>query len=100
MQPDLNDLEKFIECFFELNINLNDVFHFAGGDSYSIASYNLAYILPIYRKYEFDALVAYVAIARGYDPDIPQHITTNFKKAKKEIELIQDKFYYEDDEDD
>lgn len=76
--------------FHEMSINLNDTFYYASADSETIYEYDIAKILPTFKKYGQDTLVAYAAIVRGHDPQIKQNITENYKEAKKELGALLD----------
>jgi hypothetical protein len=74
-----------------MNLNMNDTFHYACGDSEELDSKDVEVIIPIIQKYGNDVLVAYSAIRRGYDPTIPQRVTEEFKKAKEELIPLAEK---------
>ena len=83
------------EEFSSATINLNDTFHPAA-DGEDIDGFNLYYIFPVYKNYGRDALLAYTALKRGYDP-LKRFITPNFLKAKEEITKLLPKIDFEDD---
>ena len=79
-------LQALFRWTFWVDINLNDTFHYATADSESISADDLQDMEPIFDEFGFDAaIVAYVAILRGYDPTIPQVVTQEFKQAKAKI---------------
>lgn len=75
-------LENLINYSFNLQINMNDTFHYACSDVCEIENEDALDLLPFINDYGFDALIAYEAIKRGYNPDIPQHVTESFLKVK------------------
>ena len=90
----LNDL---LDSTFELIINLNDTFYHAS-DAYKISSYNMELIVPVFEKYGRDALVGYIALARGHDP-LSRFVTPNFLSSKKEIsEITKIKLKWDNDD--
>lgn len=76
-------LENLISYSFNLQINMNDTFHYACGDVGEINSEDALDLLPFIDIYGFDACVAYEAIKRGYDPEIPQHVSKEFLEVKQ-----------------
>lgn len=80
------ELLKFItNSCFKLEFNMNDTFHYACSDIANISGDDFEDLIPYIRKYNYDAIIAYEAVKRGYDPDIKQNITKEFKQCKKEI---------------
>ena len=73
---------------FIFHINMNGTFYYASADGAEIDGGDMIDLLPIIQKYGDDAMVAYEAIKRGHDPQIPQRVTKEFKAAKKEIKKI------------
>lgn len=88
-------VKRLLSDTFFIEINLNDTFYYAGADGYRMDSYNMEVILPLYGKYGRDALVAYVSLQRGHDPQIPQNVTQNFLAAKKEIEPLLPNIHFD-----
>lgn len=74
---------------FYLAINMNDGMYYATADVEYISVEDLEIIIPVYDKYGWDTLLAYVAVLRGHDPGIPERITPAFKAAKIEIEKLK-----------
>lgn len=73
-------------------INMNDTFYYACADSAAIDSCDLADLLPVFEKYEWWAFVAYEAIRRGHNPQIPKRAEhPSFIAAKAMIEDIMSK---------
>jgi len=82
----LKVLEKILSSCHSFAINMNDTFYYACADSSQIDSGDMEDLLPIIDKYGFDAFVAYEAIKRGHDPQIPKNANDpKFKAAKQEI---------------
>ena len=71
-------------------LNMNDTFGYACADCGELAMYDKIKLTPIIAKYGDDALNAFEAVKRGYDP-IPPLINTNFKAAKAEIQAAKEK---------
>lgn len=90
----MTELEAYkllVESCFKMTVNLNDTFYYASADAETIEDDDSEELIPYIKKYGHDAIVAYVAIKRDHDPIIPQHITKDFKAAKKELkELAKD----------
>jgi len=90
-------INELLDSTFELIINLNDTFYHAA-DAYKIASYNMGLIVPVFEKYGRDAIVAYIALARGHDP-LDRFVTDNFLASKKEIsEITKIKLKWDNDD--
>lgn len=73
-----------------VGINMNDTFYYACADSSSIGTDELEDLEPVIEKYGSEAFTAFEAIKRGHDPQIPQHITNEFKAAKQMIQDMLD----------
>lgn len=68
-----------------LHLNMNDTFHYACADGCKISGDDLLDLIPLVEIYGYDAIIAYEAINRGYDPTIKKVVTKNFKNAKEQI---------------
>lgn len=68
--------------------SMNDTFYYACADISNIDFDELQDLESVIEKYGYDAIIAYEAIKRGHDPQIPQHITPEFLASKKMIEDI------------
>lgn len=84
-------LKLIFENSLGVAINMNDTFYYACADSASIDTDELEDLEPVIELYGIDAFIAFEAIRRGHDPQIPQHITANFLAAKTMIQDIMDK---------
>jgi len=74
---------------------INDSFHWGCGDSCEINGRDLKHLVPLIEKYDFNAIIAYEALNRGYDPDDEvQSKSPEFYEAKKEIEDKLDLFEF------
>lgn len=80
--------KKILLSSYQITINLNDTFYYACADSEEIDGDDIEEILPIFQKYGDDTLIAYVAVKRGHDPEIENHITEDFKSAKQELQRL------------
>jgi len=79
-------LKETLDYCFSLTVNLNDTFYYASADAEEIEPYDIKIMLPIMDKYGVrDTLVAYAAIKRQHDPQIPRSLTKEFYKAKEEL---------------
>jgi len=62
---------------------MNDTFYYASADSACIDMDDLEDLEPVIERFERSAFVAYEAIRRGHDPQIPQHASApDFLAAK------------------
>lgn len=77
--------ESIIENAFDIYVNLSDTFFYACADTDSISGEDYMNLVPLIEKYGFSAEVAYIALKRGYDPQVKRSLDDNFYKAKKEI---------------
>lgn len=98
MKKELTDLEVFEiikGATFTYSFNMNDTFHWACADTCEIDSDDLNDLIPLIKKHEYMAIIAYEAIFRGYDPDDEMKIKgKEFDNAKKDImDLLSEKFY-------
>jgi hypothetical protein len=92
----MTELEAYKAIFdacFEISVNLNDVFYYACADTEEIWSRDAKHLVPLIMQYGCDnVLIAYTAVKRQHDPEIKEHLTENFYKAKEEIlKLYHDK---------
>ncbi len=85
MKTKQEQLEYLIMASFRLEINMNDTFHYACADVSNISSDDAMDLLDYIGDYGFDALMAYEAISRGYDPDIKKYITKEYLEVKDKI---------------
>jgi hypothetical protein len=77
-------LNKFLSESFGIAANANDLFGYARAESILIAYDDLAWVLPIYEKYNQDvmnAVLSYIA----QKPVINECITDNFTLAFNEL---------------
>lgn len=81
-------LENLIKFSFNLRINMNDTFHYACADVCELSSEDALDLLPFIQSVGFDAVLAYEAIKRGYDPEIKDYISKEFLEVKQ---LLMDK---------
>jgi hypothetical protein len=72
-------------------LNMNDTFAFASADVEEISTDDILTAAPIFAKYGNDALTAYAAVRRGYEPIDCRcnHKNDNYKAAKLEIEELK-----------
>ena len=75
-------LEKIIKYAHKIEINMNDTFHYACGDSSHLPSEDVWDLLPFMALYDFDTLIAYEAIKRDYDPEIEDYLTLSYFEIK------------------
>jgi len=83
MKKEVFDLVK--DDIFAITFNLNDTFYYACADSSTIDIEDLEDLEPVIEKYSRDAIIAYEAIKRGHDPQVPMSIDNKFKEAKQMI---------------
>lgn len=86
-----NPYKLLIDCSFGIDIALNDTWYYACADSENIDSDDVPELIPYIEKYGYDAVLAYIAIKREHDPQIPDVISENFYKAKEELQILADK---------
>lgn len=79
-------LQKLFKWSFYVKINLNDTFHYGSTDSELVSIDDLEDLEPLIEEFEFDAILAYIALMRGYDPEIASLITPEYKEAKMKLE--------------
>lgn len=84
-------LQEIFSSSFGVVINMNDTFYYACADSACIGTEELESLEPVIELYGHDAFVAYEAIRRGHDPQIPQRCNEKFFSAKKMIMEISEK---------
>ena len=86
-------LKETLDYCFSLTVNLNDTFYYASADAEEIETDDIEKMLPIMDKYGVrNTLVAYAAIKRQHDPQIPRSLTKEFYKAKEDLlKLIDNK---------
>lgn len=80
-------LEDLIKSCHSLKVNMNDTFHYACADSCELDAEDALDLVPFIGEYGFDALMAYEAIKRDYDPQIPQYVTPSFLEVKEKLLL-------------
>lgn len=79
-------LEVIWENCLGVAFNMNDTFYYACADSSCIDMDELADLEPVVEKFGRQAFVAYEAIKRGHDPQIPEHASKpDFLGAKAMI---------------
>jgi len=89
---DSKNMQLILDSCHAVAINLNDTFYYACADSACIDMDELGDLDPVLTKYGFDAFVAYEAIKRGHDPQIPSHASDpGFIGAKAMIQEMMDK---------
>lgn len=71
-------------CFW-IDLNMNDAMYYACADTERVSIDDLEKIIPLYDKYGWHALLAYVSVKRGHDPEIQKRFTQEFYAAKEEI---------------
>lgn len=81
---DIKVAQVLFENAFSHSLNMNDTFGYACADAGELGAYDRIKLTPIIAKYGDDALNAFEAVKRGYDP-IPPRINENFKAAKAAI---------------
>lgn len=74
-----------IEGTFDLILNMNDTFHYASADCESMPADDVETLLGVLSEYKHEALTAYAAVKRGYDPTIARLCTPKFYAAKEAI---------------
>lgn len=89
-QPlDINILRFIYQYGFYIKFNLNDIFYYASADTNNdngISVGDIRDLTPLIKQYGFWTIVAYEAIVRGHDPEIPKNKENpDFINAKKEI---------------
>lgn len=82
---DTKKLEDLLYGAFEITMNLNDTFFYAAADADTISGDDLKDLMPIIEKYDYNAITAYFALKRGFDPEVQQNLNESFFKAKNEI---------------
>lgn len=84
-------LEALLEGSFSVNLNMNDTFAFACGDSEEISVEDFDLMVPIIAKYGQSALTAYVAVKRDADPITCRcgHDGPDYKAARAEVEALK-----------
>lgn len=69
----MNPYEIILKNSFSVRLNMGDTFHYASADDEEFElEYDLEDIIPVVEEFDHDALIAYAALQRGYDPMIPQ----------------------------
>lgn len=67
-------------------INMNDTFYYSCSDTSTISEGELDDLEPVVEKFGYEAFVAYEAIKRGHDPQIPKNANNpDFIAAKAMI---------------
>lgn len=85
-------LRTIFENSHGVGINMNDTFYYACADVSSIDTDELSDLEPVIEKYGFQAFVAFEAIRRGHDPQIPKYANDpEFLEAKKMILEMMEK---------
>ena len=74
----LKPLEGAIYIIF----NMNDTFYYASADSCEMPTEDFVTLISLYEKFGYDLIIAYEAILRGHDPQIPEFCTSSFYEAK------------------
>lgn len=81
-------LEQLIKSCHNLTVNMNDTFHYACSDNSEIPAEDALDLVEYIQIFGFDALLAYEAIKRGYDPEIKDYISKEFLEVKQ---ILMDK---------
>lgn len=68
---------------------MNDTFYYASADGEDVPYDEWPRLKEIYEQWGQDGLIAWVALRRGHDPQIPQNVTNQFKKAKAALSKIE-----------
>lgn len=89
-----DELVTILKGSFGIAINLSDFFYFACADMLFLDTRDLYWVLPIYKKYEWDGLYASVSFIAKKMPLKP-HINDKFTEAYAEIEKLNPKIHSE-----
>lgn len=81
-------LKTVIENAHGVALNMNDTFYYACADSACIDIDELEDLEPVIERFGYRAFIAYEAIKRGHDPQIPSVVTAEYKAAKATIEAM------------
>lgn len=85
----MTKLSNLINKFaLEVIFLFNDTFYYASADAAEIPYEDLKLIEDVIERYDFAAIIAYEAIRRKHDPEVPSSLTVGFYEAKKEIEAL------------
>lgn len=86
----VKNLRLLFENSHGMALNMNDTFYYACADFASIDTDELEDLEPVIDKYGYEAVIAFEAIKRGHDPQIPDVVTKEFKESKAMILNIMD----------
>ena len=82
-----HDIFKIIkDDLLAVTFNMNDTFYYASADSSTISIDDLDDLAPLVKRYGRTAVVAYEALRRGHNPQIPDYVTPEFLQARCWIE--------------
>lgn len=68
---------------------MNDTFYYASADGEDVPYDEWPRVKQIYEEWGQDGIIAWVALRRGHDPQIPQNVTNKFKAAKAALAKIE-----------
>ena len=86
-------LDVLLEGSFSFQLDMNDTFAFACGDSEEMWTSDFPLMAPIIAKYGHDALRAYAAVKRAAEPIVCgcNYRNERYYAARREIEAIQER---------
>lgn len=82
---ELEAYKELISYSFGVNLNLNDTFDYAASDEEDLFPSEIKFLIPFIQRYGGVAIIAFIALKRGYDPHVKSVLVTNFYEAKKEL---------------